>query len=52
MTAGGWNLSTVNYPYALAFPVIMVAAVLELLRVRWLRARWRGEAAWMVADGG
>jgi hypothetical protein len=43
MTAGGWSLATVNYPYALAFPVIMVASVLELLRVRWLRARWQGE---------
>lgn len=43
MTVGGRSLSTVDYPYALALPVIVAAGVLELPRTRRLRACWGGE---------
>ncbi|HEY5388476.1 MAG TPA: hypothetical protein VIL79_11310 [Thermoleophilia bacterium] len=37
---GGVFISAVNWPYLVAFPLIVVAALLELLRARRLRARW------------
>ena len=38
--AGGILDSASNWPYVVAFPLIVVAAVLESLRIRRLRARW------------
>ena len=38
--AGGILDSASNWPYVVAFPLIVVAAVLESLRTRRLRARW------------
>jgi len=38
--AGGVFVSVVNWPYLVAFPLIVVAALLESLRIRGLRARW------------
>jgi hypothetical protein len=38
--AGGIFVSAVNWPYLVAFPLIVVAALLESLRIRGLRARW------------
>ena len=38
--AGGIFVSAVNWPYLVAFPLIVVAALLESLRIRRLRARW------------
>jgi len=33
-------ISAVNWPYLVAFPLIVLASLLELLRIRRLRARW------------
>ena len=38
--AGGILVGAVNWPYLVAFPLIVVAALLESLRIRRLRARW------------
>jgi hypothetical protein len=38
--AGGVFVSAINWPYLVAFPLIVVAALLESLRIRGLRARW------------
>lgn len=38
--AGGIFISAGNWPYLVAFPLIVVAALLESLRIRGLRARW------------
>ena len=38
--AGGILDSASNWPYVVAFPLIVVAALLESLRIRSLRARW------------
>ncbi|MCX6374239.1 MAG: hypothetical protein NTX16_14430 [Actinobacteria bacterium] len=38
--AGGILDSASNWPYVVAFPLIVVAALLESLRIRRLRARW------------
>lgn len=38
--AGGIFISAGNWPYLAAFPLIVVAALLESLRIRGLRARW------------
>ena len=38
--AGGVFDSAVNWPYFVAFPLIVVASLLESLRIRRLRARW------------
>ena len=38
--AGGILDSASNWPYVVAFPLIVVAAPLESLRIRSLRARW------------
>jgi hypothetical protein len=38
--AGDIFISAVNWPYLVAFPLIVVASLLELLRIRRLRARW------------
>jgi hypothetical protein len=38
--AGGIFVSAINWPYLVAFPLIVVAALLESLRIRGLRARW------------
>jgi hypothetical protein len=38
--AGGILDSASNWPYVVAFPLIVVAALLESLRLRRLRARW------------
>jgi hypothetical protein len=38
--ARGILISAVNWPYLVALPLIVVAALLEALRIRGLRARW------------
>ena len=38
--AGGIFSGAVDWPYLVAFPLIVVAALLESLRIRRLRARW------------
>jgi hypothetical protein len=38
--AGGILDSASNWPYVVAFPLIVVAALLESLRIRRVRARW------------
>jgi hypothetical protein len=38
--AGEFFSSATNWPYLVAFPLIVVAALLETLRLRRLRARW------------
>jgi hypothetical protein len=38
--AGGIFISAGNWPYLVAFPLIVVASLLESLRIRGLRARW------------
>jgi len=40
MLAGGLDVPAVNLPYVIAYPCICVAALLELARVRRLRAAW------------
>ncbi len=34
------SLGGTEWPYIVAFPLIVVAAVLEFVRIRRLRARW------------
>ena len=43
LSAGGVSLGGTEWPYIVAFPLIVVASVLELLRIRRLRARWPDE---------
>jgi hypothetical protein len=43
VTSGMWWSTSAEYPYVAAFPVIVVAGLLELWRARRLRRRW-GEA--------
>ena len=38
--AGGISFSASDWPYVVAFPIIVVAALLESLRGRRLRDRW------------
>lgn len=38
--AGGIFISAGNWPYLVAFPLIVMASLLELLRIRRLRGRW------------
>jgi hypothetical protein len=40
VSAGSVSFGDTEWPYIVAFPLIVVAAVLELLRIRRLRARW------------
>lgn len=40
---GEFLVSAVNWPYLVAFPLIVVAALLESLRIRRLRGRWGTE---------
>lgn len=40
LCGGDIFISAVNWPYLVAFPLIVVASLLELLRIRRLRARW------------
>ena len=40
LRAGSSSIGTTEWPYLAAFPLIVVAAVLELLRSRRLRSRW------------
>ena len=40
LSGGSVSLGGTDWPYIVAFPLIVVAAVLELVRMRRLRARW------------
>jgi hypothetical protein len=40
LSAGSVFLGSTEWPYIVAFPLIVVAAVLEFARIRRLRARW------------